>query len=481
MKRICVSVFLMLILSCSACVVGPDYQKPEMEAPELFVSQKVLAQLNEGKNDTAIAADWWNGFADNTLNELVRKGLENNYSVAAAQARVKEAHARIVLADAGDNLKVNAGLDNVIDEELSLDNGTNTPTGSVLSTLALSLPLDVAGRFERSVQAARAGFHAAQADLRASVLGISSEITREYLRLRGNQRQLDLLKESVDLQAKTLSIVRSRYEAGLSPELDMRRAQTSVENLRAGVPSLEQSLLNSRNRLASLTGQYPGAYEDLLEKHQDIPVYQGKIPEFVPVEVLSMRPDIRGSEEKLKAAVARIGVAEADYYPTFELIGGIGIGAAGVVGAPTMDILIASLGTLINQIITGGGTRQANLDIAKAQAEEALANYKQLLRGASEEVENSLAAIQASLSRQSSLRKAVDASGISFYQAETLYKQGLISFIDVVDAQRVLANGEQQLAAERTNYATQIATLFRVLGTHIKSPAPETESKLRIQ
>ncbi|MDT7042954.1 efflux transporter outer membrane subunit [Candidatus Nitronereus thalassa] len=465
-----VSMVLINLFLLGACTVGPDYQAPVIDTPEAFVSQDVLNSLNKGKRDSALAEDWWTEFSDPILNQLVRTGLQHNYQVAAALARLKEADARIVLADAGDNLRIGAVLDNNLEEERSLNSSGNT-TGSVFGALGAVLPLDVFGRFRRGVEAAEAGARGAQADLRGIVLSTSSEITREYLRLRGNQRQLNLLKESVELQAKTLSIVRSRYKAGLSPELDLRRAETSVENLRAGIPPLKQALLNSRNRLASLTGRYPGVYEALLQEHQEIPVYEGKIPELVPVEVLAIRPDIRRSEEALKQAVARIGVAEADYYPTFQLIGQIGIGATGVVGSPTMDILIASLGTLINQIVTAGGARGANVAIATAQAEEALANYQQILREASEEVEASLAAINASRARQQSLQKAVNASEVSFYQAETLYKQGLISFIDVVDAQRVLANGEQQLAAERTNYATQIAILFRVLGTKIKMEA----------
>jgi len=468
-------VWTMMVLShlflVTACTVGPDYQAPEVDAPDTFVSQDVLTSLNKGKADGTLAADWWTGFSDPILTQLVRTGLERNYQVAAALARVKEADARIVLADARDNLNIVAVMDNNVEEERSLDSSRDTTTGRVFGALGLVLPVDVFGRFRRGVEAAEAGSRGALAALRGIVLGTSSEITREYLRLRGNQRQLDLLRESVELQAKTLSIVRSRYTAGLSPELDLRRAETSVENLRAGIPPLKQALLNSRNRLASLTGQFPGVYEVLLQEHQEIPVYEGKIPESVPVEVLALRPDIRQSEEALKEAVARIGVAEADYYPTFQLIGQMSIGATGVIGSPTMDVLFASLGTLINQIVTAGGARRANVAIVTAQAEEALANYQQILRDASEEVEASLAAIKASLARQESLQKAVSASEISFYQAETLYKQGLISFIDVVDAQRVLANGEQQLAAERTNYATQIAILFRVLGTEINMDA----------
>ncbi|QPJ65805.1 MAG: efflux transporter outer membrane subunit [Candidatus Nitrohelix vancouverensis] len=452
-----------------ACVVGPDYKAPDMDAPAEFVSQELLKSLNEGKTDADFSAQWWMGFTDPILDQLVTAGLDNNFQLVAARARVKEASARLALAGAGDELQTEAGLDQGLEAERNLNDADTTKTASVSGGLSVALPLDVFGRTAREVEAALAGLQAAKAELRGRVLGISSEITREYLRLRGSQRQLVLLVESVHLQEKTLSIVKSRYEAGLSPELDMRRAETSVENLRAGIPPLKEALTNARNRLASLTGQYPGVYETLLHEHQEIPVYKGKFPELVPLAVLTQRPDIRQTEEELKRAVARIGLAEAEYYPTFRLIGAINIGATGVTGAPALNVLTASLGALIDQVVTDGGARKANVEIAQSQAEEALALYRDTLLSASEEVEISLAAIKSSLDRQSSLQKAVKSSEISFYQAETLYQQGLISFLDVVDAQRVLANGEQQLASERTNYATEIATLFRVLGTEIKA------------
>jgi len=185
--------------------------------------------------------------------------------------------------------------------------------------------------------------------------------------------------------------------------------------------------------------------------------------------VLSTRPDVRQSEARLKQAIANIGVAKADYYPAFRLSGTLSIGATGVSSIPVSEVLIGSLAALIEQVLTNGGVRDANFKIAQAQAEEALADYEQTLREASEEVETSLAAIQSSRHRQTSLEKAVSSSQRSFSQAETLYQQGLISFLDVVDAQRVLASAEQALARERTNYATQIAILFRVLGVDIRN------------
>ena len=467
MKRLGV-MFASSLLLC-ACTVGPDYEPPQVTAPESFVSQDVLDLLNE-KTGQEFAADWWTGFNDPLLNELVENGLENNFDIAAAASRVKEAQARVRLVGADDNLNVDAQVDGDVQErrELNGNEDATTSTG-IAGGLAATLPLDVFGETRREVQAARANLEAVQAELNSIVLDVSADIASEYLSLRGDQRQLELLRESVDLQEQTLSIVQTRFEAGLAPELDLRRAETSVENLRADIPPLEQSLLNSRNRLASLTGAFAGAYEQRLQTQKPIPDYGSEIPVLVPLEVLSMRPDVAQAEANLKQAIANIGVAEAAYYPSFQLTGAISISTSGVSSLPTTDVLIGSLGALISQIVTDGGARDATVQIAEAQAEEALANYEQVLRLAMEEVETSLAAIESSLKRQTSLEKAVSSSQRSFAQAEILYQQGLISFLDVVDAQRVLASAEQALARERTTYATQIADLFRALGVRVEA------------
>jgi multidrug efflux system outer membrane protein len=189
----------------------------------------------------------------------------------------------------------------------------------------------------------------------------------------------------------------------------------------------------------------------------------------LPLEVLNARPDIAQSEADLKAAIAAIGVAEADFYPSFDLAANLTFGRTGVSSMNPTEVLIGSLTAVIEQVITDGGARSANREIAEAEAEEALADYELALRNAIQEVEASLNAIRASAARQDSLSKAVQASQRSFSQAETLYRQGLISFLDVVDAQQDLASDEQSLASERTDYAREIATLFNVLGAEIKT------------
>jgi multidrug efflux system outer membrane protein len=452
----------------TACTVGPDYEAPEINSPPKFVSQNVLEDLNEGHTAKGLAADWWTGFEDDTLNRLVTRGLENNFEISAAAARVREAQARVELAGAGDNLQsgVDVGGDAQIQRDLNGDNDT-TSSRSVAAGLTVALPLDVFGRTRREIEVARAGLEAAQAELGSILLRISSDIAAEYLQLRGNQRQLELLRESVALQEKTLAIVKSRYETGLSPELDLRRAETSVESLRAQIPPLEEALQNSRNELASLSGQFPGAYEEELARQGSIPAYRDSIPQLIPLDVLSMRSDVRQTEANLKRTIANIGVAEADYYPSFQLGASLSIGITGASATPVLDVLIGSIAALMEQVLTDGGERDANFDIAKAQADEALAEYEQTLREVIQEVEASLAAIQSSQARQLSLEKVVSSSQRSFSQAEALYQQGLISFLDVVDAQRVLAGAEQDLAHERTNYVRQIALLFRSLGVEV--------------
>ncbi len=456
----------------SSCVTGPKYIPPNVDAPEQFVSQNVfneIAKVPQEEINRALPKNWWHGFSDPILNELVDETLNNNYAIARSVARLKESIARLRLVDSRDAIRTSVDVDSSVQgrQEYREDDDSSA-AADLFGTFNLVWPVDVSGRVNQQVTAARAAVEGASAELRGVILSVSADVASEYLRLRGNQRQLALLKESVKLQEQTLAIVQSRFKAGLAPELDLKRAEAAVANLRSDIPPLEESLINSRNRLAVLTGQFPGAHDILLKTEKDIPTYKGQIPEMVPLEVLSLRPDVRQAEADLKRTVAEIGVAEAEWYPAFQLTKRISFGATGVSGEPGIGLLVGTIGALIQQVISDGGARQSRLDIAKAQAEESLARYKETLLFAIEEVELSLSALASSLDRQASLAKAVEASDRSFFQAESLYRQGLTSFIDVVDAQRVLASAQQKLALAKTNYASQIANLFDVLGTDVR-------------
>ena len=466
-----IGVVLPFVFLSACAVTTPKLPSTETKPPEQFVAQDILQNLSSVKDAGVAGVRWWEGFNDPVLNELVSTSIQNNFQIAAAAARVKEARALLELSEAGDSLLVELDAE-VSGQKSDRDNNTSSSTGSnnardersALLGLGFTLPIDLAGRVENEVRAAAANLMAEQAGLRAQIIETSTAVAQEYLSLRGNQKQLAMLRESVELQEKTLAIVQARFESGLSPELDVRRAETSVENLRASIAPLQQALQDSRHRLATLSGQFPGAYEQLLKPEGDLPEYGLGIPVSVPFQVIQARPDVQLMQARFAQAAADVGVAEADFYPSIELMANIQIGSTAINSNPATSILIGSLAALLNQVVYDGGARDARLNAAVARAEGALAEYEQVLRVVTQEVENSLTAIESSSSRQTALGKAVVSSKRSFEQADALYQLGLVSFLDVVDAQRVYANAEQALATEQTNYATLIAGLFRALG-----------------
>ena len=459
------------ILLLAACA-STQQAVPESttNAPEKFVAQDILEKLSTVSDAGVAGVRWWEGFNDPVLNNLVKASLESNFEIASAAARVKEARALLALSETGDSLLVE------LDAELSgrqSDRNNSTSTNSsnnnrnertAIVGLGFTLPIDLAGRVDEQVRAAAAGLIAEQAGLRSQIILTSTAVAQEYLSLRGNQKQLAMLRESVELQDKTLSIVQTRFESGLSPELDVRRAETSVENLRADIAPLEQALQDSRNRLATLAGKFPGAYEQLLVPESALPKYGLGIPSRVPFQVVQARPDVQVAQARFAQAATELGLAQADFYPSIELMASIQIGSTALNSNPATSIFVGSLSALLNQVLYDGGARTARLDAASARAESALADYEQVLRVVTQEVENSLTAINSSSLRQVALGKAVVSSKRSFEQADALYQLGLVSFLDVVDAQREYANAEQALATEQTNYAKLIAGLFRALG-----------------
>lgn len=470
------SIALIGITALCACTVGPDFQPPAVDAPAKFEGQQVLNLLARPEGASAehpaLPSAWWKGFQDELLSALVEAAINRNPEIEAASARLMETAAQVDLAAAGDAPRIGLEFDGGSDWERELSTSRATERDDNLSgLLSLALPLDLFGRTERAEQAAVAEFEAARHDLRRTVLRVTSEAATEYVRIRGNQQQLALLRASVELQEQTLRIVKSRVAAGLAPELDLRRAEAEVETLRAEIPDLVQDLAASRHRLSSLTGSFHEVGSSIVDGEPSIPRYRDGVPDLVPLEVLRLRPDVQQAEAQLKSAIARIGIARAEWYPEVTALAEIGIGRRGLGGQDAVNLLIASVSGLIEQFLIDGGARRANVKIAEARASQALAQYRQSMLEAVEEVERSLANIAALDEKRESLEKAVAASARSAHQADILYRQGLTSFLDVVDAQRVLASTQQRLAESETAYASQIADLFRVLGAPEKPRA----------
>ena len=358
----------MLVLSACASVPPeqvPDHTSPVQSAPspDQFVAQDILQNLSRVPDAGLAGARWWEGFNDPILDQLIQESLQSNFQIAAASASVREAKAVLALSDTGNSLLVELDAQ-LSGQKTDRGNSTTNTAGSspnnnrnernAVVGLGFVLPVDFAGRVDQEVRAAAANLTAVQAGLRAQIILTSTEVAQEYLRLRGNQKQLGMLRDLVDLQEKTLAIVKARFESGLSPELDVRRAETSVETLRASIAPLEQALRRSMHQLATQAGQFPGAYDSLLTPVGDLPQYRLGIPARLPLQVLQARPDVQLAQARFAQAAAEVGVAQADFYPSIDLMANIQIGSSALNSNPATGILIASLSALLNQVVYDG-------------------------------------------------------------------------------------------------------------------------------
>lgn len=442
--------------------------------PPRFDAQRMLADSPTSLVAEDAKLNWWEGFSDDHLNLLVTTSLENSPSLAASHANFRAAQAdfEAVMASKGVRIDVNGQVNTrrTSGDSNTGSNGNSSRSGRSIA-LGLALPLDTNGQLASQIGAAHASMLIAQSQLYAELLSTSANVARSYLDYQGNFTQLRLLEESVRLQEETLRIVKVRFETGLSPELDVQRARTSVENLKASLAPLRQAMAESRMRLASLTGKSSSFVDTQLSGSGALPTYQARIPQAIPIDVAQSRPDVQAAWAEVLRRAYEVGVAKSAFYPAVDISASITLGIQSISGAGTVDTLSKLIALAFNQMIFDSGLTEAQVAAAKARADAALALFDQALLNAVEGVENQLNRIGNSRQRQIALGNSAAASRRTFEQANALYQLGLVSFLDVVDAQRVLANAQQALAKEQTDYAKHIIGLFEVLGA-INQPSP---------
>ncbi|MGA9992054.1 MAG: efflux transporter outer membrane subunit, partial [Thiobacillaceae bacterium] len=291
------------------------------EAPESSVS--------------AASADspWWTTFNAPELDSLVKRALRANLDLRLAEARVREARARRGATAASQWPLVDARASGA--RERDSRNAPNPvlvrPDGQVESPgqqenffqagFDATWEFDLFGGTRRSIEAAQADVESAVYDRDAVLLTLLAEVSRNYIELRGAQAQRRIARESLAAQQDMLTLVRARYVAGMATDLDVARAEAQVQQTTSQLPALDASYKKALHRLDVLLGQPPGAFADELRSARPIPVPSVQPPLGVPSDLLRQRPDIRSAERRLAAASARLGVAKADLYPKFSLLG----------------------------------------------------------------------------------------------------------------------------------------------------------------
>ncbi|MEW5943159.1 MAG: efflux transporter outer membrane subunit [Pseudomonadota bacterium] len=458
-----------LAVLLAGCTIGPDYVRPDMPLPAKW--------RNAGKGapaSTEQSAQWWKNFNDPVLEKLVAQALESSLDLKLARARIREARAQLVVAEAAGAPNVTASASaargmNSANVVQSSSAGTVFSTGGVVYDLYKAgfdaqWELDLFGGVRRSVEAAQATAEAAEEDGRAVQISLLGEVARNYIELRAAQRQIAIARENARAQQETAGLVRSRYRAGLSSDLDVARAEAQAAATAAQIPPLEAALDKAVHRLGVLLGKAPGALAEDLAREAPVPISSAQVAAGLPSELLQRRPDIRRAERQLAAATALTGAATADLFPRFNLAAMIGLQSSDASTFTDGGSKAWSLVPGLSLPVFNAGRIRANIEAKDAQQEQALAKYQAAVLSALEEVENSLAVYVREQLRRESLLQAEEANRRAVALASERYVKGLASFLDVLDAERSLYAAQSLLSQSEASLSSDLVALYKALG-----------------
>jgi NodT family efflux transporter outer membrane factor (OMF) lipoprotein len=457
------SLTLLACLFAGCAAVGPDYTPPAPDAPagwsRLDASDKPVARA-EAPGDLS---QWWNSLNDPLLSELIDEALQDSLDLRSAQARLREARARRVVAAAGRYPSVTAS-GSASRSESSEQVGSGDTRNFFSAGFDANWELDVFGGVRRSVEAAEADLESSAASLENTRVSLAAEVALNYVEVRTQQTLLGIARANLASQSETLQLTDWRAQAGLVSSQDVEQARSNREQTRAQIPALETGLAEAEHRLDLLLGRVPGTLHARLTPAGDLPSVPEQIAVGIPADTLRQRPDVRAAERALAAQTARVGVAEAARYPSFNLSGSIGLealtlGALGNSGAATSSLFAGITGPIFD-----AGRLRAQVEIQDAVREQALVGYEQTVLVALQDVENALVGLARSRERSEALTNATESARNAAQLARQRYSAGLIDFQSVLDTERSVLLLEESLASSRANGVLTLIRLYKALG-----------------
>ncbi|WP_375194930.1 efflux transporter outer membrane subunit [Sphingobium sp.] len=462
-------------LAVSACAAGPDYRAP---APAALGVPATYGQADGATGSAAISeadlATWWTRLNDPALSSLIDRAIANNLDIVQAQARLRQARESLRQANAsflpqvsgsasgGKNYRSQAGGTRVDDSGNVISTGASNWSSSYSVSASASWQIDLFGELSRSAEAARADLAASGYDLANVRTTIIAELVTNYVQARLAQEQLRVARETQAIQQDNYNIANWRLQAGLASSLDEQQARAQLAQTNAAVPQLEASLKGSLNRVAVLTGQAPGEATRALETPAPIPAASTRIATGIPADTLRQRPDVRSAERALAAATARIGVAQAQLYPSLGISGNLGTTSNSF--KDLFSLITGGVFANVAQVIFDGGRLASQLRSQKAAADAAFAAYKQTVLTALEDVENAMATLASARARKAEFATAFEASNNAAIIARSQYQSGLIDFQTLSTTENTLLNARNSLASARSDEVLAIAQLYNALG-----------------
>ncbi len=458
-----------LILLLSGCMLGPDYQAPEIDTPDQF--------LEAGASGESIAnLKWWELFDDPAMNDLITLALEENRDLATAFSRIEEARARYgfersdLFPTLGGGMQYNRG---------NTFPGQNVPIGSVQDLYVfagqLNYEADIFGKVRRSTRAARAELLATEEAARAVMIALIADVASSYLLLRDLDTRLEISQRTVQTRQASLAIIQARYDNGIVPLLDVNQAEIEEADAAAQIASFERAIIETENLINVLVGRNPRPV--LRERNRELQMSPPEVPAGLPSELLVRRPDVRQAEQSLSAQTERIGAAVAMRFPTLSLTGVLGLASNDLSDLTSGDSKIWSVGAGLFAPIFDAGKNKRRVEVERAKTEQALNRYEQTILQALREVEDALAGIRTYHDEATARHRQAIAARSASTLSRARYDGGVTSYLEVLESDRSLFRAELVESEVRREQLVSVVELYKALGGGWELPAPEHDEQ----
>lgn len=408
--------------------------------------------------DAQPRGEWWKSFGDAELNRWVAQAAEQNTSIQQAAARLQQARALARQTDSARSPQVGVGAG--VSRQAGLTN--NGPANTVASVgVNLQYELDLFGRLSRASQAAELDAQSRAALLQSTRLLVQAETAQTYLALRTLDEERALVRDTVTAYRDTLRLTEARQQAGDIAELDVVRVRAEVAATEAEALALDQRRATLEHALAVLVGEAASSFQlPPLDWNAALPL----VPPGVPSTVLQRRPDVAAAQRSMLAAQARVGAAQAAWFPSVSLTGSAGHASSDLGDLFKWSMRSWGVGALLSLPVFDGGRRQAGVDSARAELDAALAGYREQVLVAFRDVEDQLAALRLLADQAEAQSRAVASASRATALSGTRWRNGYISQLDLLDAQRTeLRNRRQALQVRAAQYQATVG-LVRALG-----------------
>ncbi len=478
---------LPLLALLGGCSLAPHYVRPSLSAPQRWKTAPGWQVANP--DDGAPRSDWWTGFGDATLDDLIGRAIAHNQTLAQAAATYREAVATTREARAslfptvtanGTVTHTHSGSGSVINGDTISGSGTTTGSGSTSGStsgtvnsgssstnyhlsLAAAWTPDFFGSLANTARSDSLTEQARLADLANARLALEGELVTDYLSLRAADAQIASLQATVDAYQRSLTIATNQYNAGIVARTDQFQAQSQLASAQSDLEGERRTRAQFEDAIAVFVGENPASFTIPTLGMAWTPVTPD-VPVAVPSTLVERRPDVASAERQVAAANAEIGVAKAAFFPTVSLSGSGGFENNSLSGLFSSGATLWSLGAQVAETLIDFGARRARLAGARAAYDATVANYRQVTLTAFQDVQDNLIASQVLARQEALLRQASIAADKSEASLLNQYRAGIVVYTDVVTAQATALTARRALIQAQVDRQNAAAALIQALG-----------------